>query len=288
MNIGFIGLGHLGTPIAENLLEHYTGIMVYNRTISKAKLLEEKGAVVCESVKQLASACDIVFTIVSNDDALKQITDWEDGIAANLKPGGIHISMSTVLPATSDELFKLHQQYENHYIACPVSGRPDAAKNKQLNFMISGDSEIIDTIKPLLNNAGAVAIWEYGTAPGASNVAKLCTNYMILGAIQSMSEGINLARKSGIDETAWMKMMTTTLFNCGIYINYGDIILKDKFHPVAFTLELGLKDATLINQQAETVGASMPLAALAKKEFEELLKDGFGDFDWSALALSVK
>ncbi|SFQ47856.1 NAD(P)-dependent oxidoreductase [Parafilimonas terrae] len=288
MNIGFIGLGHLGTPIAENLLEHHTGMMVYNRTISKAKLLEEKGAVVCESVKQLASACDIIFTIVSNDDALKQITDWEDGIAANLKPGGIHISMSTVLPVTSNELFKLHQQYENHYIACPVSGRPDAARNKQLNFIVSGSNEIINTIKPLLTNAGAAAIWEFGAEPGASNVAKLCTNYLILGAIQSISEGINLARKSGIDEAAWMNMMTATLFNCGIYKSYGDIILKDTFHPVAFTLELGLKDATLINQQAETAGASMPLAALIKNEFEELLKGGFGDFDWSALALSVK
>lgn len=288
MQIGFIGLGHLGTPIAENLLEQHKGMRVYNRTISKAKLLEEKGAIVCESIKQLAAACDVVFTMVSNDDALKQITDWEDGIAANLKPGGIHISMSTVLPATSDELFKLHQQYENHYIACPVSGRPDAARNKQLNFIVSGNNEIINTVKPLLTDAGAAAIWEYGTAPGASNVAKLCTNYLILGAIQSMSEAVNLARKSGIDETAWMKMMTATLFNCGIYINYGDIILKDKFHPVAFTLELGLKDATLINQQAETAGASMPLGALIKKEFEQLVKDGFGDFDWSALALSVK
>src|SRR5690349_24370461 len=128
MQIGFIGLGNLGTPIAENLLAHHKALMVYNRTISKTEGFREKGATVCNTVKELASSCDVVFTIVSNDAAIKQITDGEDGIAANLKPGSIHISMSTILPATSTELFKLHNQHENHYIAAPVAGRPEAAR----------------------------------------------------------------------------------------------------------------------------------------------------------------
>src|ERR1044072_7752520 len=124
MQIGFIGLGHLGTPIAENLLVHHAGMYVYNRTPEKTKLLAEKGAQVCNSIKELAAACDIVFTIISNDAAVKQITAGEESIAKNLKSGGIHISMSTILPATSEELFGLHQQYKNHYVACPVAGRP--------------------------------------------------------------------------------------------------------------------------------------------------------------------
>lgn len=288
MKIGFIGLGNLGTPIAENLLEYNEGLLIYNRTIAKAKPFEEKGAVVCNSVKELASACDIVFTIVSNDAALKQITDWEDGIAANLKNDGIHISMSTILPATSDDLFKLHQQYNNHYIACPVLGRPEAAKAKKLNFLVSGDDNIAAVVKPFLTQAGAAAIWEYGKAVNASNVAKLCSNYMILAAMQSMAEGIHLARKSGIDESAWMNMLTSTILNCGVYINYGNFILKEAFKPAAFTLDLGLKDATLINQQAESVNAKMPLAKLVKEEYQQLVNEGYSDYDWSALALIVK
>lgn len=288
MKIGFIGLGNLGTPIAENLHEYYKDLAVYNRTIAKAQPFEEKGAVVCSSVKELASVCDIVFTIVSDDAAIKQITDWEDGIAANLKPGGIHVSMSTILPATSDELFKLHQQYNNHYIACPILGRPEAARARKLNFLISGDNKIADAVKPLLTQAGAAAIWEYGNATSASNVAKLCSNYMILAAMQSMAEGINLARKSGINESAWMNMLTSTLFNCGVYINYGNLILKEIFRPAAFTLGLGLKDAMLINKQAESANAKMPLAQLVKEEYAQLMKDGYADYDWSALALIVK
>ena len=288
MQVGFIGLGNLGTPIAENLLEQHAGLLVYNRTVSKAKPLAEKGANVCNSIKELASACDVVFTIVSNDAAITEITEGENGIASNLKPDGIHVSMSTILPVTSEALFIYHQQYKNHYVACPVAGRPEAARARKLNFLVSGNDKIVNIIKPLLNDAGATGIWEFGEKASNSNVAKLCTNYMIAAALQSMSEGIALAEKSGIDKMQWMKMMTSTLFNCGIYINYGNIILEEKFKPAAFTLDLGLKDATLIKKQAEAADARMPLGNLIQQEFQQLVNDGYSDYDWSALFLSVK
>ena len=233
MQIGFIGLGNLGTPIAENLLQHHHGMYVYNRTVEKTKPLADKGAKVCASVKELTAAMRCCFYNISNDAAIKEVTGGEDGIAKNLKPESIHVSMSTILPATSEELFKLHEQNKNHYIACPVAGRPEAAREKKLNFLVSGDDAIIAKIKPLLNDAGAVNVWEYGKAPGNSNVAKLCTNYMIVAALQAMSEGISLAQKSGIDEKQLMKMLTSTLFNCGVYINYGNLILQEAFKPAA-------------------------------------------------------
>src|SRR5215210_2959024 len=114
MKLGFIGLGHLGTPIAENLLENTKQLYVYNRTTAKAHALAEKGAVLCKSVKELTSLCDIVFSIVSDDAALKQITSGNEGIAANLKVGGIHVCISTILPATAKELSALHRQYHNY------------------------------------------------------------------------------------------------------------------------------------------------------------------------------
>jgi 3-hydroxyisobutyrate dehydrogenase-like beta-hydroxyacid dehydrogenase len=88
----------------------------------------------CASVKELAAACDIVFSIVSDDNALKQITTGPGGIAANLKAGGIHISISTILPATATELYALHRQHNNFYLATPVMGRPEAARAGKLNF----------------------------------------------------------------------------------------------------------------------------------------------------------
>ena len=103
-----------------------------------------------------------------------------------------------------------------------------------------------------------------------------------------MSEAISLAQKSGVDENQLMKMLTSTLFNCGVYINYGNLLLKQAFKPAGFSLELGLKDSTLIKKQAETAGAKMPLANLIQQEYQQLFDDGYKDYDWSALALSVK
>jgi 3-hydroxyisobutyrate dehydrogenase-like beta-hydroxyacid dehydrogenase len=288
MQIGFIGLGNLGAPIAENLLEHHKDMMVYNRTRSKTKPLEAKGAIVCNSIKELASACDVVFTMVSNDAAIEEITDGDDGLAKNLKGGGIHVSMSTILPVTSEALSKTHQRYKNHYIACPVSGRPEAARAKKLNFMVSGDDKIISVVKPLLIDAGGVTTWEYGSAPGNANVAKLCANFMIFSAVQSMAEGFNLARKSGVDESLLMKMLTSTIFNCGIYINYGNLVLKGAYQPAAFSLELGLKDLNLVMQQAETSESKMFIGELLQQQLQQLYNAGYGDYDASAIALSIK
>ena len=140
MKLGFIGLGSLGTPIAENLLEKTKQLYVFNRTAAKAQTLVEKGAVLCGSVKELAAACDIVFSIVADDAALKQITEGDGGIAANLKTGGIHISISTILPATAKELSALHRKHNNSYLASPVMGRPEAAKAGKLHTSAGSSS----------------------------------------------------------------------------------------------------------------------------------------------------
>lgn len=288
MQIGFIGLGHLGTAIAENILGKRQQLYVYNRTASKAQALIEKGAVFCESVKELASACDVIFSIVSDDAALNHITKGNDGVARNLKAGGIHICMSTILPATTSQLAEVHKQHNNHYIAAPVMGRPEAARAGKLNFLISGEKEIIDKIKPLLQDAGAAGIWEFGIDPAAANVAKLCNNFLIVSAIESMAEAINLAKKSGIDASMWMNMITQSIFASPIYVNYGNILIEEVFKPAGFTLNLGLKDVNLVVEQSREVNAEMPIGQLMQQRYNEAIAEGLGDHDWTAVALMLK
>jgi 3-hydroxyisobutyrate dehydrogenase-like beta-hydroxyacid dehydrogenase len=108
MKIGFIGLGNLGTPIATNLLEQTGELYVFNRTASKMEPLVSAGATPSSSVKQVAATCDIIFTIVADDAALNEITLNEDGIVKNLKEGGIHVSISTILPKTAEKLAAAH------------------------------------------------------------------------------------------------------------------------------------------------------------------------------------
>jgi 3-hydroxyisobutyrate dehydrogenase-like beta-hydroxyacid dehydrogenase len=288
MKIGFIGLGNLGTPIAENILQKQKQLFVYNRTASKAQPLVEKGATLCRDIKELASQCDIIFSIVSDDAALNEITKGNSGIAENLKAGGIHISVSTILPATAQQLAELHSQHNNHYVASPVMGRPEAARAGKLNFLVSGEKEIIETVKPILHDAGGAGVWEFGDEPSAANVAKLCTNFLIVSSIEAMAEGINLAKKSGVDAAAWMNMITQTLFAAPAYINYGNILLKEIYQPAGFALKLGLKDVNLVMQQASEANAKMPVAQLMQQRLKDGVDNGLGDHDWTAVALLLK
>jgi len=288
MKLGLIGLGHLGAPIAENLLKSTKQLYVFNRTADKAQTLIEKGAVFCKSIKELASVCDVVFSIVSDDAALKEITTGNEGIAANLKAGGVHVSISTILPVTAKELSSLHRQRNNYYLASPVMGRPEAVRAGKLNFFVSGDEYAIGMAKPFLQQAGAVGVWEFGNEAEAATVAKLCSNFLIISAIEAMAEGINLAKKSGIDAANWMNILTQTLFNTPVYINYSNILLKEVYQPAGFSLKLGLKDINLVLEQAMMADAKMPFGKVLNKQLNDSIENGLGEHDLTAIALAIK
>lgn len=288
MNIGFIGLGNLGLPIAENILKKRQQFFVYNRTAFKAQPLIEKGARVCNTIKELSEKCEVVFSIVSDDAALNDITTGNDGIAHNLKAGGVHVSMSTILPATATQLGQLHQQHGSYYVSAPVMGRPEAARAAKLNFLVSGEATAVEMITPLLMDAGGAGVWEFGNETAAANVAKLCSNFLIVSAIESMAEGIHLAKKSGVDPAVWINMVTKTLFAAPVYINYSNILLKEMFQPAGFALRLGLKDVNLVMEQAAKAKAEMPIAGLMQERLKECVAEGMGDLDWTAMILALK
>lgn len=288
MKIGFIGLGSLGTPIAMNILESGHTLHVYNRTVSKAKPFADKGAIVSENIAQLAKESDIVFTIVSDDAALKEITTGTNGLAKNMKPESIHISMSTILPQTAEELSALHEKEKQHYLSAPVFGRPEAAAAKKLNFAISGDEEIRTKAEPLLKDAGAAGIWQFGDAITAANTVKLCGNFLIASAIEAIGESVNLARASGVNPQTMWNMFLQTIFNAPAYHTYSNIIINKKFEPAAFTARLGLKDLNLVLQQADSTKQDMPLAGLVKNKMQQLVNGGKGETDWSAVSTAVE
>jgi len=288
MQIGFIGLGSLGTPIAMNILESGHTLHVYNRTVSKAKPLSDKGAIVSQSVTALAKECDIVFTIVSDDAALKEISGGANGLVKNMKPGSIHVSMSTILPRTAEEISILHNEQKQHYLASPVFGRPEAASAKKLNFAISGPEKIRTKIEPLLKDAGAAGVWHFGDNITAANTVKLCGNFLIAGALEAIGESVNLADASGVKPQEMWNMFLQTIFNAPVYHNYSNIILNKKFEPAAFTARLGLKDLNLVLQQADAAKQEMPLANLVKDRMQRLVNSGKGEIDWSAVSTAVE
>jgi 3-hydroxyisobutyrate dehydrogenase-like beta-hydroxyacid dehydrogenase len=288
MNLGFIGLGRLGHPVALNLLEQNKQLYIYNRTASKMEALVAKGATACGSVKELASKCDIVFTLVSDDAAINDITLNEDGIAANLKSGGIHVSISTISPTVSEKLAEHHTSLNQYYIAAPVMGRPTAAEARKLNFLVSGNANAVQKIKPYLLQAGGEAIWEFGENASLANVVKLCNNFLIISAIESMAEAMRLAEKSGVDKQQWINMITNSLFSAPIYRTYSELLLNETYLPAQFYLKHGLKDINLALQQAAKVETAMPVGEQLKNQMNTSIAKGYGEYDQTAIALALE
>jgi 3-hydroxyisobutyrate dehydrogenase-like beta-hydroxyacid dehydrogenase len=284
MKIGFIGLGNLGTPIAENILEKGNELFVYNRTASKTKTLTDKGATACASVKELTAVCDVIITMVSDDKALKSISEGPDGLIQNMQPGGVHISMSTILPLTAEELSKQHTQKGSHYLAAPVFGRPEAARARKLNFVVSGEAAHRQRFEQLLKDGGGAGVWDFGDAITAANTIKLCGNFMIAAALEAIGESVSMAAKSNIDTQKMWSFFAQTLFNSPIYVNYGNIIVNQQFSPAAFNMQLGLKDVNLVLSQAQQVHQKMPLASLLQQHMQQLIEKKGPDLDWSAVS----
>jgi 3-hydroxyisobutyrate dehydrogenase-like beta-hydroxyacid dehydrogenase len=284
--IGFIGLGHMGRAMASNLLKAGYKLRVYNRDIRKAESLAAEGAQVVMRPGEAVEPGGIVITMVADDAALEDVTLGPDGILEHLGPGGIHISMSTVSPASAQRMTNLHVQYGATYAAAPVFGRPDAAAAGKLWICVAGAPAAKQRIQPILQALGQ-GIFDFGEHPKDANVVKLCGNFLIGSALEAMSEALILAEKNGLDRNMVIDMFGQTLFACTIYQNYGKIIAEKRFTPVGFEMRLGLKDFNLALDNAEQVKMPMPFADFVHNRFLSGVAKGRGTADWTALAQLV-
>jgi len=282
-NIGFIGLGGMGEPIAANLLAAGHKLKVYNRTASKANPLREKGATVTASAADVATAGGIVFTMVSDDRALEELCT-APSFVEKLGPGGVHVSLSTIAPATAKKLAEEHRKLGVDYVASPVFGRPEAAAAAKLWICVSGPGASRERIRPLLASVGQ-RTFDFGEDAGAANVVKLCGNFMIAAALETMAEAFVLAEKNGVDPAGVADMLGATLFACPIYQGYGKFILQGEFEPARFRLVLGLKDVNLALQTAAASQLPMPIASLMRDRLLAAVAKGRADWDWTAVAL---
>jgi 3-hydroxyisobutyrate dehydrogenase-like beta-hydroxyacid dehydrogenase len=281
MNTALIGLGNMGTGIAKSLLRAGHHVTVYNRTRSKAEALRADGAVVAASV---AEACrsEIVFTMVADDGALENLVFEPGGILASLPQGSVHVSLSTISVALSDKLAAEHAKAGQGYLAAPVFGRPEAAEAARLAVVVAGPPDLLQRCK-LLFEAMGPKLFVVGEKPSLANVVKLSGNFLIATVLESLSEALAFARKSGVDAGALMDFLTATLFNAPVYKTYGDLIVQGKHEPAGFALPLGLKDVRLVLQAAEAASVPMPIASLVRDRFITAMARGNQDKDWSVL-----
>jgi 3-hydroxyisobutyrate dehydrogenase-like beta-hydroxyacid dehydrogenase len=284
--LGFIGLGNMGEPIAANLLQAGYTLRVYNRTAAKAAALASKGATVVQRPEEVAVAGGIVLTMLSDDQAIEGVSLPPGSFVERLGAGGVHVSISTIAPATARRLAEHHAKHKVAYVATPVFGRPEAAATKRLWICVSGDAAARKRVMPILGAIGQ-GTFEFGDDPGAANVVKLCGNFMIASAIEAMAESFTLAEKNGVNKKDVAELFGKTLFACPVYQGYGKLISEEKFIPAGFRLALMLKDISLALQTAALSSVPMPLASLLRDRWLTGVAKGRADMDLTAIALGV-
>jgi 3-hydroxyisobutyrate dehydrogenase-like beta-hydroxyacid dehydrogenase len=281
MDVGFIGLGHMGAPMALNLLKAGHHVTVYNRTRSKAEALAAKGATVADRIPDVCRG-DVLITMLS-DDAAVEAAIFEGGVLSALSRDAIHISMSTISVALSDRLAEAHGKAGQGYVAAPVFGRPEAAAAAKLFIVAAGPDATVGRCQELFAAMGQKT-FVIGSKPSEANVVKLTGNFLIASVLESLGEAFALIRKSGIDPHRYLDILTGSLFSAPVYHTYGPIIADQRIPADGFKMSLGLKDISLALAAADAKAVPMPVASLVRDHFLEGVAQGEGDTDWSGLA----
>ncbi|RNB52560.1 NAD(P)-dependent oxidoreductase [Brevibacillus gelatini] len=276
MIVGWIGLGNMGVPMAGNLLAAGYDVRVWNRTPDKAAPLVALGAKQVTSLPQLAEECDVLFTMVSDDDAGKAVYTGADGVLSGRVSGKLAIDMSTVSPETSRFLAEQGKKAGLRFLDAPVSGSVGPAKEAQLVIMVGGEKADYDEAKPLLDKLGKTAI--YLGANGAGTSAKLAINLLLGITVQGVSETLLFARSLGIETEQMLEIISQSAVGTPLIRGKAASILADDY-PAAFALKHMAKDLRL----AREAGVSTPLAESVQATYRQALEEGLGELDLMAI-----
>lgn len=275
MEIGFIGLGAMGSAIAANLARAGHAVHAWNRSggdIEGVRLVDTAGE---------AFSSEVVFTMLSDDAAIREVV-VDARLLEAARPGLVHVVMSTISIAFATELAQRHDRAGLGYVAAPVLGRPDVARQGQLNVLVAGKSEAIGKVRPLLDVVAKKA-WPMGEEPHRANAAKIAANMMITMAIEAMAEAVVLTESNGLSRDVFFDLVLNTLFSGRSYESYSAHILKNEYEP-GFTAKLGLKDLRLAGDAAVQSGRSLPMLDAVLGRMAEAVDAGLGEKDWSVMA----
>jgi 3-hydroxyisobutyrate dehydrogenase-like beta-hydroxyacid dehydrogenase len=286
MKVGFIGLGSMGSAIAMNLLRAGHDVTVWNRSPEKAKDLIAHGARHAATPKVAASDREVVMTMLADDAALEQVLTEREGLLQGLARGALHVSMSTIAVATADRVASLHEERSQRYLSAPVFGRPEAAAAAKLYVVAAGAEKDLQTATALFSAVGQRTFY-VGATPSSANLVKLCGNFVILAAIETMAEAMTLAQKGGIPKGQLLEVLTGTLFDSPVYRNYGAALVEERFKPAGFAAPLGLKDMRLVGQSAEGLRVPMPVLSVLRDHLLQAIGSEGEDIDWSAIGRAV-
>jgi len=280
--VGLIGLGNMGTAVAERLLDAGFELVVHNRTPGRAEALGARGAVLASSAADLAGRVDVVLTSLADDDALEAVARQ---VVDAARPGTVLVDMSTVSPTSSARVASHAQSESVEYLRAPVSGNPTVVRAGNLSFIVSGPAETLERVEPVLRAIGPT-IHHVGDGEQA-RVVKLAVNLMIAGLGQLMSEALVLGEAAGVSRAALLEVMGSSAAGAPFVKYKTEPLLHDDF-SATFTTALMEKDIDLVLETADEAGVELPVAREMKGLLRAAIEAGYGDDDFIALFLHLR
>ncbi len=279
MQIAFLGTGQMGAAIARRL--HVAGhrVMVWNRTPKKVEALAQEGLTIASCIENALEEAEVVFTMLTDDAAIRQVILGDQGAIALIPPGGIHVSLSTLSVAMSQQLTLEHRAHKQAFVAAPVFGRPPVAEAGKLWIAMAGEASAVDKVKPVLE-AASRGITVVGSEPYTAHALKLGGNFLITAMIQSLSEAFVFASSQGIDPNIFLETVNNALFQSPFYASYGKVML----HPpeqVGAGVAIGVKDIRLFREAAEAQGVQLHLADYFAQQLHRAVEAGLKNEDWA-------
>jgi 3-hydroxyisobutyrate dehydrogenase-like beta-hydroxyacid dehydrogenase len=286
MNIGFAGLGIMGSAMAANLVNAGLNVTVWNRSADKCAPLADMGAAVADSPRALAERCDIVIAMLANPQTVLSVRDGTDGIIAGLTAGKGYVDMSTVDAETSIDSARLAHEKGALFLEAPVGGSRKPAEDATLTIMTAGDRDLYDKALPALAKMGNKIMF-FGKTGQAARM-KLANNLVMCGALTALCEGLALAAASGLDTAQLLEILDSGAVSNPMFRLKGPQIAANKEFPAAFPLQHMQKDLRLALRLAEESGQPLFATATINELYKSALSEGLGDSDFAAVSRVIR
>jgi len=283
-NIGFVGLGIMGRPMALNLIKGGHTLFLHSRS-GVPQELTSAGGKACASAKEVAQKADIIITMVPDTPDVEKVLFGQNGIAEGLSRGKTVIDMSSISPIETKKFAKKINELGCEYVDAPVSGGEVGAKSAALTIMVGGSQATFDKVKPVFELMGKNITLVGGNGDGQT--CKVCNQIIVALNIEAVSEALVFASKAGADPAKVRQALMGGFAASRILEVHGERMIKRTFNP-GFRIELHQKDLNLALSGARAMGMSLPNTAIAQELFNACVADGGAKWDHSAMVRALE
>lgn len=284
LNIGFIGLGIMGTPMASHLIKAGHQLFVYTRGKLPAEIAES-GATQCLDAKGVAERADLILIMVPDTPDVGEVLFGEKGVAKGLKAGKTVVDMSSISPVETKLFAQKIEAMGCHYLDAPVSGGDVGAKNAALSIMVGGKSEVFERVKPVFELMGKNITLVGGSGDGQT--CKVANQIVVALTINAVAEGLLFAARAGADPAKVRAALMGGLATSRILDILGDRMVKRTFDP-GFRIALHQKDLNLALSAAKQLGLALPATSTAQQLFSACVSHGGTAWDHSGMVRALE